>query len=924
MPWDVQFRNGLWLPQTGWWLDAHHPTPRSFVSHAHFDHLAPHNEILCSEGTAKLMNARMPGERRERVLPFHQTADFSPGVVATLYPAGHIYGSAQILLEHERHGRLLYTGDFKLRTGLSAEPCETPPADLVIMETTYGKPHYVLPPTADVLRAIIHFCRQAIEDDEVPVLFGYSLGKSQELLSSLAGASLPVMLHPATLRLTQVYEELGLTFPPFRAFDANEQAGHVVICPPQQPASSFLKKIKRRRTAMITGWALDPGAHFRYQCDAAFPLSDHADYNDLLRFVERVKPKRVLTLHGFATEFARTLRERGVEAWAIGQDNQLEMSLTLPGISLPTAAPGAAIADEVAVDPVGALEATPAPFATESEPANDSLDKFAHVAERLRTTASKLEKIALLRDYLVTLGDEDAARAALFFTGRPFPQSDARTLNLGWAVIKRALLEITGLNEGEYRRAYLRYSDSGDTAEAILAGRTQPAPAPLADIAALLATLSAARGPAAKIEHFQTRLRTLSPTAAKYFIKIVTGDLRIGLKEGLVEEAVAAASGQSVELVREANLLCGDIAEVVRAARENRLSAIALRVFHPLQFMLAGPEPTAGAILERLGAPVWLEEKYDGIRCQVHKEGDRVELFSRDLHRITGQFPDIAAAAKSLPGDFIIDGELLAWRDGRALPFAELQKRLGRKGDDFFLGAEIPVSVSCYDLLWRDGAVLLKSSLAERRDLLAQLLSTTPPDRFTLAPVQQATTELEIESAFLAARQRGNEGLMAKDPRSAYTPGRRGLAWLKLKKAYATLDVVVVGVEYGHGKRKGVLSDYTFAIRDETTGILLTVGKAYSGLTDVEIAALTQHFMEHTIEERGRYRTVVPDTVLEIAFDSIQPSKRHESGYALRFPRIARIRTDKTPAEIDTLATCRKLANSGAFAPTEPPALTLE
>ncbi len=177
----------------------------------------------------------------------------------------------------------------------------------------------------------------------------------------------------------------------------------------------------------------------------------------------------------------------------------------------------------------------------------------------------------------------------------------------------------------------------------------------------------------------------------------------------------------------------------------------------------------------------------------------------------------------------------------------------------------------------------------------------------------------DIDAAFLASRQRGNEGLMVKDPQSPYTPGRRGLAWLKLKKAYATLDVVVVGVEYGHGKRRGVLSDYTFSIRDDATGALLTVGKAYSGLTDAEIAQLTEHFLAHTLEERGRFRTVVPDTILEIAFDSIQPSKRHQSGYALRFPRIARIRTDKTLADIDTLETCRRLAAPNAFAPEKQP-----
>lgn len=915
MPWQVEFRAGVWLPQIAWWLDAHFPQQRAFVSHAHSDHIAPHGEILCSAGTSRLMQARMPGQRVERVLPFGQTEKLTDNCTITLHPAGHIFGSAQSLIDHETHGTLLYTGDFKLRPGRSAERCATPRADTLIMETTFGRPHYVFPPTAQILADIAAFCQAAIEDGDTPVLYGYSLGKSQELLCGLAEARLPVMLHPQTLRLTRIYEEMGMAFPAYRDFSAAEVAGHVVICPPQSNNSSFLRRIPRRRTAMITGWALDPGAIYRYQVDAAFPLSDHADYPDLLRFVEAVQPKRVLTLHGFTQEFALTLRERGIEAWAIGEDNQLELGL-IAGASEPRTT--------VAVPDIDALpKVAPAQVLDPASPSPDPshLSAFANVAEQVRATPKKLEKVEFLRAYLAALAPEDAARAALFFTARPFPQSDGRVLTMGWAVIKRAILEAGALTEADYRAVRHRFSDAGDGAELLFAGRVTRSGITLAELAEVFAAIAAARGPAAKLDILQAQLARMSALEAKYIVKIITGDLRIGLKEGLVEEAIAAAAGQPPELVREANMLAGDIAEVTRAARSGTLDTIQLRVFHPLQFMLASPEPTADAILARLAPPVWLEEKYDGIRCQLHKQGGRVELFSRDLKRITGQFPDLARAALALPGDCILDGELLAWRDGRALPFAELQKRLGRKGDDFFLGAEIPVSFSAYDILWLDGRTLLKESLATRRALLAPLLAggDALAKAFHLAPVQQVSTAVEIEAAFLAARQRGNEGLMAKDPLSSYTPGRRGLAWLKLKKAYATLDVVVVAVEQGHGKRHHVLSDYTFAIRDEENdNRLLTVGKAYSGLTDVEIAQLTEHFIAQTIEDHGRYRTVVPDTVLEIAFDTIQPSKRHQSGYALRFPRIARIRTDKTPAEIDTLETCRKLAHAAAFAAPAP------
>lgn len=327
MSWDVQFRHGVWLPQVGWWLDAQHAVGWSFVSHAHSDHIARHREVLCSAGTARLMRTRLPAARVEHVLPFGQTEQLTADLTVTLHPAGHILGSAQCLLVHAQHGSLLYTGDFKLQPGLAAEPCATPPADALIMETTFGLPRYVFPPAVSVRADIVEFCRQTLADGATPVLFGYSLGKSQELLQGLAAAQLPVMMHPQACRLTQVYEELGMQFPSYRAFNAAELAGHVVICPPQSARSVFRQNIPRRRTAAVTGWALDPGAVYRYQCDAVFPLSDHAGFPDLLAFVDRVRPRLVYTLHGFAREFARTLRARGLEAWALGVDNQLDLGL---------------------------------------------------------------------------------------------------------------------------------------------------------------------------------------------------------------------------------------------------------------------------------------------------------------------------------------------------------------------------------------------------------------------------------------------------------------------------------------------------------------------------------------------------------------------------------------------------------------------
>jgi Cft2 family RNA processing exonuclease len=331
MSWQVEMRGGsIYLPEIDLWCDAHRSVACSFVSHAHSDHLARHRRIIASPGTQRLMAARLPGKREEIVLPYGEPYAFNSETELRLHPAGHIFGSAMLHLT--RHGEsFLYTGDFKMRPGLSAEPCTPPRADVVVMETTFGLPRYTFPPAEKTLSAIVDFCQTALADGVVPVLLGYSLGKSQELIACLAGAQIPIMLHPQTQKMTRIYEEVGQIFPEYRPFTLTEVAGHVVICPPQAHASEWLQKIKPRRVATITGWAMDRSALYRNRCDAAFPLSDHADFNELLQFVEAVQPKRVYTVHGFVQEFARTLRARGIEAWALGLPNQLEIPLEIIG-----------------------------------------------------------------------------------------------------------------------------------------------------------------------------------------------------------------------------------------------------------------------------------------------------------------------------------------------------------------------------------------------------------------------------------------------------------------------------------------------------------------------------------------------------------------------------------------------------------------
>jgi DNA ligase-1 len=524
--------------------------------------------------------------------------------------------------------------------------------------------------------------------------------------------------------------------------------------------------------------------------------------------------------------------------------------------------------------------------------------EFARAGAAVGATTATLEKTRILAAYFRTLDEADLRRAAVYMSGRAFPPSQRRTLGLGWSTLNKVVSSISGRDDEQLGLIFRRHSDLGDWAGEALDGRTEPQPVTLAEVEQTLEAIRDARG-AAKATPLGALLRRMHPEAARFFTKIISGEMRIGLSEGLVEAAIAEAFSVSITQVKRVHLVTGDIGETAVRCKQGNFEASTITLFQPVRFMLASPVETPAEAFERMGAStVWTEEKYDGVRCQLHRQGTRVELFSRDLKETTAAFPELTEAAPELGHDVLFDGEVLAHRDGRVLRFFELQRRLGRKVVDADLRREVPVVLVIFDLLWLDGRTLLDEPLDSRRKLLEELGLRHP---FLLARLEKATDPQHLDRIFKETRERGNEGLMVKDPLSPYTPGRRGLAWLKLKRPLATLDVVVTAVEWGHGKRKGVLSDYTFAVKDTATGRLVNVGKAYTGLTDAEIAEFTRRFLDITVEDMGHVRMVRPEVVLEVAFDSIQHSGRHMSGYALRFPRIVRIRDDKPVEEIDTL-----------------------
>jgi DNA ligase-1 len=540
---------------------------------------------------------------------------------------------------------------------------------------------------------------------------------------------------------------------------------------------------------------------------------------------------------------------------------------------------------------------------------------FAHwvsTADAVRATTKKLEKLALLGAYFTGLDDGDLAIAARLFAGAPFPRTDERVLSVGWRALMDAIIARTGASADDLDASYQTHADLGDVAAEVAARSTRPVTPPalaLADVAHGFDRIAAARGVAPKREVLDALLGRATAAEIRYLVKVMSGEPRIGLREGLLEDAIARGFGRDREAVGRAHMLGGDIGVTAVQAKSGTLDDARFVHFAPIGMMLATPVLDLAEVSKRFPPPYVVEDKYDGVRAQVHKEGDRVELYSRTFDRVTTRFPELLPALRAIPGTFVLDAEVLGVDpSGRAIPFTTFQTRLGRKVVSDELQRDLPATLVVFDVLERDGRPLLDVPLADRQAVLATL-PLQPPLTFARSAEIAASGDAlvaALDAEFAGARERGNEGLMVKDPRSPYRPGRRGMEWLKVKRALRTLDVVVTAVEWGHGKRHAVLSDYTFAVKDGDR--YLNVGKAYSGLTDQEIAQMTAHFQARTLKDYGRVRLVVPDTVIEVAFDQVQPSARHKSGFALRFPRIVRLRPDKPPSEIDTLDTVRAIA----------------
>jgi DNA ligase-1 len=643
--------------------------------------------------------------------------------------------------------------------------------------------------------------------------------------------------------------------------------------------------------------------------------------------------------------------------------------------------------------------------------------EIAVLADELAAEAGRLKKRAAISNALAgvaAVSVEDAARFCLYLAGQPFAEADPRKLNAGGALLTKALKEVSGCTDAALTAAYRRHGDLGAAAHDLLVGNAPiEATLSLTEIAAAFEVMATARTTAVRAAQVESLLRNSTPLDAKYLLKLMLADMRIGVKQSLIEEAIAIAAAADVVAVRHAVMLEADLGHAVQMAFAGTLAEARMRLFHPLGFMLASPVETPEEAVERFtekppkaekpkltkprkrakknaaveeafedlpevqslepeesaetgtaediqriaaessaeegtpekGVQAFLEDKYDGMRAQLHcgdaSQPGRVAIYSRNREDITESFPEIAEAFREVTEPLILDGELLGWdlAAGKALPFSVLGQRIGRKRVDNAMRRQVPVVFMAFDLLFEREELLLPLPLRERRARLEAVVErltavTVSPieldaqkhaaqgglffetadegdsaQRLMLSPAKLVENAEAIDQAYADARERANEGVMLKAAGSAYLPGRRGLAWVKLKRELATLDVVITGAEFGHGRRAGLLSDYTFAVRGPE-GELLNVGKAYSGVTDVEIAELTAWLQAHTLEDHGQFRTVEPLRVIEVAFNNVMRSDRHASGFALRFPRILHIRDDKPLDEIDTLERVEEIYQS--------------
>ncbi len=550
---EVRFQRGLYLPEPDLWLDPQVAKPRAFVSHAHADHFARHESVLCSEPSAALLCKRFRlAENRVEALAFHVPL-VRNGFRLRLLPAGHIPGSAMLHITRiSDNATLLYTGDFKTRRSRTAEAASFLTADTLVMETTFGLPGYEFPNPMEIEAGILRFVNDGFADGATPVLLGYSLGKAQEALALLDENGIPALLHPAAAAMTRACREAGVQgLPEPLEFDGHAPPGHVVIAPPHAVRTKLLKGLKSRRTAMLSGWAMQPGAKYRYRVDAMIPFSDHADHPGLMECIQRVRPRRVLTVHGYAREFAAELRSQKIDAWCAAGGDQLELPIQRPA------------------------HRQPGPRAPWHKRVVCPLADFSDLCRLVAETGSRVAKADFLTSYLKGLENDNDLRTAVQWLAQDTPVGKPALMNS--ATLRHALVAVPGARDERHREIHLAQRDLARTARLVLQElQLHPEALDLTHAAEFISGFRETSGSMERIQSLTARLSTLHPAEGETLVKLLTGDLRMGIDAALVEESMAAAFDTGPGEIRRAAGLTGSLGETAVLARHRRLAEAAV------------------------------------------------------------------------------------------------------------------------------------------------------------------------------------------------------------------------------------------------------------------------------------------------------------------------------------------------------------
>jgi DNA ligase-1 len=543
---------------------------------------------------------------------------------------------------------------------------------------------------------------------------------------------------------------------------------------------------------------------------------------------------------------------------------------------------------------------------------------LAELLEKVEATKKRLEIISFTADFLKSLDVAEVEPAVSMILGRAFPKWSQKTLDVSWMTLSGVLQRVTGADWGVFREAA---SDTGDVGAAVKAVFEKTSlkkqavlmekPLTIAEVRRLLQSIAVTAGSGSREKKERLIVALLgqaSPVEAKYLVKVFVGEMRTGLHEGLIEQAVAKAFGVPLATVQKASMALGDIGEVAALAKtegEEGLSRVGFQVFRPVKLMLAQVASGVDEALAEHGGRTAFEYKYDGARVQIHKRGGEVRVFSRRLTDVTQSLPEVVEAVKTnvKSDEAIVEGEVIAVNEGgHPIPFQHLMRRFKRVHEVQGTAEKIPVRLYLFDILFLDGESLISLPYVQRRKVLAENAGETPLTK------QIVTDKKDRAETFLSeAMDAGHEGLMAKKLDDVYTPGTRGKRWFKIKPVLEPLDLVITAAEYGYGRRHGWLSDYYLAARDAETGEFLNVGKTFKGLTDAEIIEMTRQLKELVVREGRGGVVVLPKIVVEVAYNEIQRSPKYKSKMALRFARISRVRDDKSAEDADTIDRVREI-----------------